>query len=181
MDDEGPTRRRGAVINSRENTTRHGLRKDTTAYRTADAARRKAAVDLRLAGLTWAEIAERLDFATPGGAHGAVNQALREAREECRQSAEELIQQTILRYDSLQAAHWEKALAGNVASSKIILQCLAGRARIEGVDVPRRIEVTGIRYEIVGVDPEQVAGSRSGVITAAGIVADEELDVDSVE
>lgn len=130
------------------------------------AERRKKAVELRLSGMKWDDIAQELGYASAPAACTSVRRAMEEARKECHQVAEDLIQQTIMRYDELQAAHWPKALAGNQGSAKIVLQCLAGRARIEGVDMPKRIEVSGIRYEIVGVDPAMVAGSAPAALTA---------------
>ena len=120
--------------------------------------RREKAVKLRIKGLAWTAIRDQLGYSSAGDACNDVKAALKDARESCAEAAEELRQYTVMRYDELQAAHWPYAMAGNWKSSEIVIKCLEGRAKIEGVEAPKQVEVSGVKYEIVGVDPAQLIG-----------------------
>lgn len=128
------------------------------AERAAAADRRKRAIALRIAGLDWQAVADQAGYASRGAAYNAVNAALKANLEEQNANAEELRQLTVARYDRLQAAFWPKALKGDPKAAEVVLKCLAGRAKIEGVDAPAKVEHSGqvVTYEINGVDLEQL-------------------------
>ena len=130
----------------------------STAQRAATSERRARACALRIAGADWQTIADRLGYASRGAAHTDVTRSLAAHRETEATQAEELRQLTVARYDRLQAAYWPTALQGDYRAAEIVLRCLAGRARIEGIDAPAQIEHSGqmLRYEIVGVDLDQL-------------------------
>lgn len=124
------------------------------------AERRKKAIAMRLAGADWQAIADQLDYNSRGAACQDVTRSLEANRREEAAAAEELRQVTVMRYDRLQAAFWQKAVNDkDPKAAEIVLKCLAGRAKIEGVEAPEKVDVSGgVRYEIVGLASEQPDG-----------------------
>jgi hypothetical protein len=128
-----------------------------TAKRAQVSERRKKAIAMRLAGADWQAIADTLGYASRGAAHTDVTRSLEANRREEAAAAEELRQVTVMRYDRLQAAWWKKAIDGDPKAAEIVIKCLAGRAKIEGVEAPDKINVSGgVKYEIVGVSPDEI-------------------------
>lgn len=134
------------------------------AQRAAAAAKRKQAVALKIAGVDWATIAERVGYASAGAACTAVNEALRVNLEELDEETEELRALTVARYDRLQAAWWPSALKDNAKAAEIVLKCLAGRARIEGTEAPTRVSVDAQKLgdEILAMLGEVGEGDTGG-------------------
>lgn len=110
----------------------------------AEAARkRKEAIALRLAGMPWDEIADRVGYASAASACNAVTEALKKNQRELGAAADELRETEVARLDRLMAAHWPKALKGDPKSSDIVLKCIAQRAKLLGVEAPARFEHSG--------------------------------------
>jgi hypothetical protein len=128
------------------------------AQQAATAERRAKACAMRLAGADWQTIADALGYSSRGAAHTDVTRSLKANRKAEAGQAEELRQLTVARYDRLQAAFWPKALKGDPKAAEVVLKCLAGRAKIEGVDAPAKVEHSGqvVTYEINGVDLDQL-------------------------
>lgn len=97
--------------------------------------KQRIAHTLRLAGMTWAEVAGHMHeggrlYATPGGAHAAAK-AYREAQD----YGDDLMEQRATemeRYDALQRAMWRKALAGDLAAAKFCLSVMVAREKLLG-------------------------------------------------
>lgn len=115
------------------------------AQRAQAAHKRSQATALRIAGMDWATIADRVGYASPGAAHTAVNEALKTNLAELHSNAEELRALTVMRYDRLQAAYWGDAVKGDRKAAEVVLKCLAGRAKVEGTEAPTRINVEAQR------------------------------------
>lgn len=128
------------------------------ARRAATSERRAKAIAMHIAGADWQAIADALGYASRGAAHTDVTRALEANRKAEAEQVEALRQLTVLRYDRLQAAYWPKALKGDVKAAEVVLKCLAGRAKIEGVDAPAKVEHSGkiVTYQIDGVDLDQL-------------------------
>lgn len=111
------------------------------ARQAAAAEKRSKATALRIAGMDWEAIADRVGYASRGAAYTAVNEALKANLAEQQVQVEELRALTVMRYDRLQAAYWREALSGDRKAADVVLKCLTGRAKIEGVEAPTRINV----------------------------------------
>lgn len=96
------------------------------------------ALELRRQGLTYREIAERIDCAVPT-AYKAVRRALAYGFTE---PAEHVRQLETERLDKLQAVHWRNAIDGDTKSTEIVLRIMERRARLLGLDAPTRTNVT---------------------------------------
>lgn len=119
------------------------------------AAFRKArSVELRLAGLEYADIAREVGYSNKGTAWRAVNTALRERVDS---SVEEYRQTELARLDALQSACWDKAMEGDIASATLVLKVMAQRSRLlglellagQGAESPRTVVIQGNSEEYI--------------------------------
>ena len=97
------------------------------------AVRKKAtdALELRLAGNKWEEIAKQVGYKLASTAYNAVSDMLDQIA--CERVEEYRILE-LARLDSLQAGHWKAAIAGNVAAGNFILRVMERRAKLLGLD-----------------------------------------------
>ncbi|MFJ8852352.1 hypothetical protein [Streptomyces sp. NPDC102437] len=129
------------------------------AQRAAAAKKRTQATTLRLAGMDWATIADRVGYASPGAACTAVNEALKANLREQTENVEELRALNVARYDRLQAAFWSLAIQDkDKKAADVVLKCIAGRERLQGLAAPAKVEHSGeiTEYRITGLDPEDL-------------------------
>ena len=102
------------------------------------AERRKRALDLRLAGVSYRAIAKQ-----EGVSHGTIISDVQSALAEIpRQSAEELRQTETERLDQLQRAVWPEALKGNLGAVDKAVKIIDRRARLLGLDAPQQVQVS---------------------------------------
>ncbi|TDC28494.1 hypothetical protein E1211_27815 [Micromonospora sp. 15K316] len=118
--------------------------------------RRRKAISLKLAGLSWQAVADQLGYRSRGAACQDVSRALEQYRRDEAQQVEMLRHVEGERYDRLQAAFWPKALQGDPKSADVILKVMAGRSKLFGLDAPAKVQHSGqvATYQIVGVDPD---------------------------
>jgi hypothetical protein len=107
--------------------------------RLTQALKRQRALEMRLAGSSYDQIAEALGYANRGGAHKAVDSALRRAAKGPAELVRELEAQ---RLDSLQMHWWVKAISGDVLAFRAILRLMDRRAKLLGLDAPQKITTT---------------------------------------
>lgn len=113
----------------------------------ATAARRAQAIKLKLAGVDYETIAEKLGYASRGAACTDIDRALQANRAEENAVKEVLREVEALRLDRLQAAVWNDALKGDPRAIDAALKISAQRCRLLGLDAPTRT-----RIEIVDED-----------------------------
>ena len=105
---------------------------------TAD--RERIALDMRRSGASYQAIADRLGYQGPSGAWKACSRALAAS---VREVADELRNLELARLDRMHAAVWPKAIAGNCRAVDRVLAIMARRAKLLGLDAPRRRNVSG--------------------------------------
>jgi len=93
-------------------------------------ARQAEAIALRASGLSYREIASKLGFAGPSGAHKAASAALRDAHIE---EATELRSLCVLRLEAMIASHWEKR--SEVQTARLLLGIMAREADLLALDI----------------------------------------------
>lgn len=113
------------------------------AQRAATAQRRAQAIALRLAGMDYQTIAERLGYADRGAASKDVYRALEANLEAEAAAAATLRELEVQRLDRMQAAAWAKAAKGDLKAIETVLKIIDRRARLLGLDRPARTEITG--------------------------------------
>lgn len=121
------------------------MAKESLKWNTVKATERQLkAVELRMAGRTYQEIATELGYAHPSGAHAAVQSVLKEARSE---AAEEMRELELDRLNKLLSGVWEKALAGDVKAVHAVLAIIDKRSKLAGLYSPTQYaEVVNVHY-----------------------------------
>jgi len=109
--------------------------------RSQAAEREKAAFALRIAGATYAQIAERLGVTT-AGAHKIVKRVLERTRAETNEEAAELRRLEVERLDALLLTLWKPATEGSLGAIDRVLKVMERRARLLGLDAPTRQDIT---------------------------------------
>ena len=102
--------------------------------------RRVQALNLRLAGSTYREIARTMGYASFSACRRVVLKAL---HEHAAEPANDLRELELARLDMLQLAVWQPALAGDTAALDRVLAIQARRANLLGLDAPAPVSVTG--------------------------------------
>jgi hypothetical protein len=102
--------------------------------------RRRQAVELRIAGKSWQEIADLLGYDSKGTACGDVRRALQKAVEKLAVPMEEYRQLELDRLDKMQDALWPKVLEGDTRTVDTSLRLMDRRAKLLGLDAPTRTE-----------------------------------------
>ncbi|WP_433341697.1 hypothetical protein [Streptomyces sp. CA-253872] len=124
------------------------------AQRATAAKKRAQATSLRVAGVDWATIADRVGYASAGAACAAVGEALKANLREQEQSVDELRAVGLAKINRLQAAFWPAAIQDkDVRAAKIVLECIKQEARLQGTEAPTRVNVEAQRLvdEILAV------------------------------
>ena len=101
--------------------------------RARPSARRRRALALRLQGLTFAEIADQVGYASPSGAYAAVKRAL---DAETFDEVAEFRKLHIARLEVLIAGIWNMAREGKLGAVDRVLDLLKQEARLLGLDLP---------------------------------------------
>ena len=131
----------------------------TAPARLRAAHRRTKVVQLRLAGRTLADIGRELGC-SPQRVHAILTQEMQSAQGLRAETAEELLQLELHRLDTLQAAVWDKALAGDLKAVETALRVIDRRVRLRGLDAPTRSQITVGRYVDGLSDAELIEQAR---------------------
>ncbi len=105
--------------------------------RIAAHARQLQALELRLAGVTYEQIATQLGYAGRSGAHKAVASALAQT---LREPADELRMISAERLDRATLAIWRGVSGGDTRAIDTLLRIEARRAKLLGLDAPTKVE-----------------------------------------
>ena len=100
--------------------------------------RQRQAVQLRLAGATYAQIAEKLGYRQAAGALKAVEAALAKT---LREPTDQLRELELARLDALWLSIWPQAQQGSLGAVDRCLRIQERRARLLGLDAPKELAV----------------------------------------
>ena len=133
--------------------------------------KQQQAMELRMAGRTWQEIADHLGYASHTGAYEAVKVALSRSNHE---AAEDYRSLTIGRLTKILQVHWPLMLQADNNSTRLCLQTIKDMREILGLDSPSKFEHTGadgapIRHEVITLDIGDITEAIS-VLRDAGAV-----------
>lgn len=101
--------------------------------------KQRQALELRKAGVSYAEIATRLGYRSGSGAHAAVGAALKKTLQE---PADELRKLEVERLDAMLLAIATQVRQGNHGAIDRALRIMERRAKLLGLDAPTRQDVT---------------------------------------
>lgn len=114
------------------------------------AQRQRDAVQLRIAGASLQQIAERVGYAHASGAHQAITAALRQMLPEQERADARRLE--LAKLDRLEMAAWPQALAGDDRAAGTILRCIDRRAKLLGLDAPAQLDVKVREGETIRVE-----------------------------
>lgn len=103
------------------------------------------AVDLRVQGHTYAQIAAALDYGDESGARHAVSRLL--ARREA-ESIDELRAVQSARLEAVLHAFWAATTSGDTHAARIVLRTLDSLAKLYGLDAPTRFAVDPVINDV---------------------------------
>lgn len=107
------------------------------------AKRRADAIRLRLAGMDYDTIADRLGYSSRGAASKDIYRAFDAFRAEEEAAVETWREIEAQRLDRLQAAAWPAAAKGDLKAIETVLKVIAQRTKLLGLDAPVRTELSG--------------------------------------
>jgi hypothetical protein len=126
--------------------------------------RRSQALELRKRGLSYRRIRDAMrlvDGVSPrygeSSARDDVFAELTRLRDKNLERAEQLRTLEATRLDALLDAVWEQALSGNLKAVQGVLKISARRARLEGLDMPIKTEISGPDGSPIKIAPERTA------------------------
>ena len=133
--------------------------------------RQRQALELRMAGRTWQEIADNLGYANHTGAIAAVKTALQST---LRPPADHYRALTLERLTKILQVHWPLMLQADAASTRLCLQAIGDIRQLMGMDSPAKVEHTGadgapIKHEVLTLDIGDISEAIS-VLRDAGAV-----------
>lgn len=109
------------------------------------AERRARCVELVSQGWRYDDVARAVGYSTRGAVSKAVHKALKDRTVE---AVDELRRLEVARLDSLQAALWEQAIAGDVKAAQTVLRLIDRRITLLGLDEPASAQ-SGSRATVV--------------------------------
>lgn len=118
--------------------SKHGVNEVSAAMK------QRRALELRIAGHTFEEIASELGYTYPSGAKKAVDTALFKTLKE---PAERLRDLEVARMDVMLKSLWPDVLAGKARSVEVAIKVLERRAKLLGLDAPLKFNVEQIITE----------------------------------
>jgi transposase len=136
---------------------RHTYSNIEGARRKRQRAHRIESLSLKLAGVSTAQIAQRMGI-QPDSVRNLINSTLRKAE---NRAVEEMRELENARLDRAQAAIWSQVLAGDYRAVMVFLQISQRRAKLNGLDSPASVVVSpNVRMEMERAlfDLQQVLG-----------------------
>ena len=134
---------------------------------------KKEALQLRLEGMTYAEIAERMGKSV-STVHGYVADSLAEVTKEV---SEQLRDVEAARLDALQHAIWERAIDGDLSAMDRVIKIVDRRARLLGLDAPQQVavnngvdvDIDGAVDKLIAVAMREVADGQPGALDSGAM------------
>ena len=133
----------------------------------------------RVAGMSWAAIAQREGYPSAGAAQYDVQRYMEEAKAlVVEKSQRDMLALEVARYDALQHAVWPQAMAGHVPSVMAVVSIISKRTDLVGLDPDKMNEAAeeARRTVVVPTDPD---GYIEAMQRAAGEPAPTGSTVDS--
>lgn len=111
------------------------------------AMRHNQAIELRIAGATFQQIADTLGYGSPSAASKAISSGLTRMLQEPAEKLREIERE---RLDRAQAAIWKRVLGGDEKAIDAFIRISKRRGDLLGLDAPKKTEVTGSWDVVVG-------------------------------
>ena len=132
--------------------------------------KQRQALELRMAGRTWQEIADNVGYKGHSGAIAAVESALLRT---LQPPANEYRALTLERLTKVLQVHWPSMLQGDYSSGRMVLQAIGDIRKLMGLDAPVQMEHGGngipIQHEVVSVELGDINDALQVLATAGAI------------
>lgn len=142
----------------------------TAPRRATTAERKKSALALRIGGLSFSAIGDKLGISKQA-AHTLVVNALRDTNAQTAEVADELRRLELERLDTAQAAIWEAVLKGDVQAVDRFVRISKRRGELTGIDAPSKSEVKVTEADIDSAIEQELAklaaGRKGGAVSQA--------------
>lgn len=136
-------------------------------------ARNTQAVTLRLSGLTYAQIGERMGIST-NSAQRMVTRTLQESQDA---AVDNLRSIENARLDRAQAAIWKDVLDGDLQAVQTFLRISDRRAKMNGLDAPQKVDMNlNVKQEM-----EQAITELESVLIQGEVIDDDDTSPQAVE
>jgi hypothetical protein len=99
----------------------------------------------RKGGLTFDQIAEKMGYSHPSGAHAAFKRALERTRDDALASEGRELHRA--RLETALTAIWDRVLSGDLRAIAMMLRILERDAKLYGLDMPVKTEVEVTNYD----------------------------------
>lgn len=135
--------------------------------------RQTQALEMRMAGATFVQIAERLNYKNPMGARKAVEAGILRHVREPSETAREL---ELERLDRLLMRLWPRAMSPKIDPPDYqavdrVMSIMSRRAKLMGLDAPQRVDITGWVRDMAqqeGLDPDRAVKDAEEIIRKSG-------------
>ena len=133
--------------------------------------KQQQALEMRIAGHNWQEIADTLGYSDHSGAFRAVESALQKT---LKAPSEEYRIITLERLTTVLKTFWPGMLGGDIQAGKMVLQTVSDIRKLLGLDAPVQMEHSGpdgnpIQHEVVTLDIGDITEAL-GALQDAGAV-----------
>lgn len=99
----------------------------------------------RKGGLTFDQIAEKMGYSHPSGAHAAFKRALERTRDDALASEGRELHRA--RLETALTAIWDRVLSGDLRAIAMMLRILERDAKLYGLDMPVKTEIEVTNYD----------------------------------
>ncbi len=131
------------------------------------------ALELRIAGANYDQIAKALGYRSRSGAYMAVKRAIRELNQKFTEAAEEVLRLELARLDELMMSLWPRARQGDVQAVDRVLKIIEKRARLLGLEkMAVTVTLHGAEIEVKWAD--ELHNAVGGPAAQAPVPADGE-------
>lgn len=122
--------------------------------------KQRQALELRMAGRTWQEIADSLQYRGHSGAIAAVDKALERTLTPPAESYRAL---TLERLTKILQVFWPMMLQGDYNAARTVIQTIQDIRKLLGLDAPTQVEHGGngvpIAHEVVNINFGDITGA----------------------
>jgi len=140
--------------------------------------RQRQAIQLKMAGASYTQIADQLGYASASGAHAAVKRAMEEVPNE---EVDSLRQVDNARLNQMLLGVWGKAQKGDFGAIDRALKIMERMAKLNGVDAPTKSEITNIGGGTTNIGTIVIDGNKDSYIQALRKARGELVDEDIID
>lgn len=103
--------------------------------------KRKAAVELRMAGLTYAKIGQQIGL-SESQTYKTIQKALSESVERTQKDSDQIVEMELLRLDRISQTLWTNVVKGDLKAIDRYIKVMQQRAKLLGLDAPLKVAST---------------------------------------